>query len=306
MKLKKKFLLMGAGLTLGSALLVTSAFADIGGAKGYEAYKAAIKQTSTVTNATHVVALSVRDNGNELLNVMTTVKADEATHSLSGIAAITSGSTVQTIDFHNQEGKNILKNSNSDTYIVIAESDDKEQNSKYEGQHNPAFNQELENVFDSLVGNLKNYVVLSNTAGADKRVDASLRGSQIPAVANLIGSLLVKEALSGDHSQEDKDLQKFSDNPLGLDVKQIAAHFPKLSQDVNIDEVALHATIDENNYIKNQEIDFTISGKDASGQAHKVIISIDIDMSDVNTTTPDTLDLTGKKIKTIQSTEFDH
>jgi hypothetical protein len=304
--MKKKFMLMGAGLALGSALLVTSAFADIGGTKGYEAYKTAIKQTATVANSTHLVALTVRDNGNELLNVRTTLKEDEATQSFSGIAAITAGSTVQTIGFYNHEGKNVLKNSNSDTYHVIAESGHKDKISKHEGWEDSAHNPALENVVDALVGNLKNYVVLSNTAGADKTVDVSLRGSQIPSVANAIGSLIVKEALSRDHSQEDMDWQEFGDNPLGLDVKQIAAHFPKLSQDVNIDEVALHATIDDNNYIMNQEVDFTISGKDASGQAHKVIISIDIDMSDINSTIPDTIDLTGKKINTIQPSDFGH
>ncbi|WEK54618.1 MAG: hypothetical protein P0Y55_00635 [Candidatus Cohnella colombiensis] len=304
--MKKKFMLMGAGLALGSALLVTSAFAGIGGAKGYEAYKAAIKQTATVSNATHQVTLSVRDNGNELLNVKSTMKRDEATQSFSGIAAITAGTTVQTIDFHNQEGKNILKNSNSDTYYVIAESGHKEQMSKYKGWEDSAHNQVLENIVDTLVGNLKNYVVLGNTAGAHQTVTVSLRGSQIPSAANVIGSLIVKEALNRDHSQEDMDWQKIGNNPLGLDVKQIAAHFPKLSQEVNIDEVALHATIDENNYIMNQEIDFTISGKDASGQAHNVIISIDIDMSDINSTIPDIIDLTGKNIKTIKSSDFDH
>jgi hypothetical protein len=298
--MKKKVLMIGAGLTLGSALLVSSAFADIGGAKGYEAYKSAMKNTAAVASATQHISLSIQDNGYELMNVTTTVKENEAIGGVSGKAAIKAGPTSQTFDFYNLEGKKIFKAGNSDTYNVITESGREQWKGRMDGMEDPALSKEMENVVDALVGNLKNYVNLNDASDGKKSIDVKLTGSQIPAAANVIGSLLVKEALSGKHTQEKMDHQALGQNALGLNVQQMAAHFPKLTQDVNIDEVALHATIDGNNYIINQEIDFTISGKDASGQAHKVVISTDIGMSNINATTPDIIDLTGKKINTIQ------
>lgn len=303
--MKKKVLLMGAGLTLGSALLVSSAFAGIGGAQGYEAYKSALKNSAAATSATHQVAMSILDNGNELLNVTTTVKENGAAGGVSGKAAINAGSTSQTFDFYEQAGKHIFKAGNSDTYYVMTASGREEMKRKHEAMQDSAYSQEMENVVDALVGNLKNYVNLHDASGGGKTVDVKLSGSQIPAAANVIGSLIVKEALNGKHAQEMGDHAQFGPNPLGLNVQQIASHFPKLTKDIQIDEVALHAAIDENNYISSQEIDFTISGKDASGQAHKVVIGTDMEISNVNATTPDTVDLTGKKIQSIQN-EYGH
>jgi hypothetical protein len=299
--MKKKVLMMGAGLTLGSALLVSSAFADIGGAKGYEAYKSALKNTATVASTTQNISVSILDNGNELMSATTTLKENGAIGGVSGIAAIKAGATSQTIEFYDQGGKKIIKVGDSDTYNVITESGREKWKGKDDRLEDPALNKEMENVVDALVGNLKNYVNLNHTSDGKKTVDVTLTGSQIPAAANVIGSLLVKEALNGKHAQDEWNSQELSNKALGgLNVQQITANFPKLTQDVNIDEVALHAAIDENNYISSQEIDFTISGKDASGQAHKVVISTDIGLSNVNATTPDVIDLAGKKINTIQ------
>lgn len=298
--MKKKVLMMGAGLTLGSALLVSSAFAGIGGAKGYEAYKSAMKNTAAVASSTQHISLSIQDNGNELMRVTTTVKENDAVGGVSGKAAIKAGPTSQTFDFYNQEGKQIFKAGNSDTYYVIKESGREKWKGKDIGQDDATLSKEMENVVDALVGNLKNYVNLSDTSDGNKTIDVKLTGSQIPAAANVIGSLFVKGALSGKHAQQEMDHQQLGQNALGLNVQQMAAHFPKLTQDVNIDEVALHATIDGNNYIISQDIDFTISGKDVSGQAHKVVISTDIDTSNINATKPDIIDLAGKQINAIQ------
>ncbi|TJY42210.1 hypothetical protein E5161_09375 [Cohnella pontilimi] len=306
--MKKKVLMLGAGLAIGSALVVTSAFADIGGAKGYEAYKSALKNTAAATSSTQNVALTIRDNGSELLNVKTTVKENETIGSVSGQAAIQAGSTSQTFDFYDLKDKQVFKAGNSDTYYVTTESERRHWKEKAdEHKNDPALSKEMENVVDALVGNLKNYVNVSNAEGGSQTIDAKLTGSQIPAAANVIGSILVKEALSGKHAQDELDQQEqFGHNMLGVNVKQITGTLPKLTQNVNIDEVALHATIDSNNYITGQQIDFTISGKDASGQAHKVVITADIATSNLNATTPDSIDLAGKKVTTIQEREFKH
>lgn len=305
MDMNKKAMMMGAGLTLGSALLVTSAFADIGGAKGYEAYKEAFKATAAIDSATHRINLTLLDNGNELLNVKSEMKHNEAAGGASGQVTIAGDAVERTIQFYSQDGQQVVKSDSSDTYYLLDDSHDKKWKHKRESDESdarkmsPRFSQEMENVLDALVGNLKNYVNLSDSANGGKSIDATLTGSQIPSLVNVIGSLVVKEALSGKHEEQTRSPEQDIGGAFGLDFGQIAAHFPKLTDKVNIDEIALRADIDENNHIRNQEIDFTISGKDAAGQTHSVVLSADIEMSAVNATAPDTIDLTGKTTESL-------
>jgi len=303
--MKKKVLMLGIGLALGSALVVTSAFAGIGGAEGYEAYKSALRNTATVSSMTHHIALTLQDNGNQVMSVNSTVKANKAAEDVSGNAVISAGGTSQSIDFYNQGDKKILKAGNNDTYYVLTDSDKIKWKRNDGHNQNPELSKEMENVVDALVGNLKNNFTLSKADGGRKTVEVKLSGSQIPSAANVIGSILVKEALSGEGMQDEMDHQSFGESMLGVDARQIAAHFPKLTQDVNIDEVSLQATIDENNYISGQEIDFTISGKDDAGQAHRVVISVNMEMSNINKTTPESVNLAGKKTQSIDTREFD-
>lgn len=296
--MKKKVLLMGAGLTIGSALLVSSAFAGAGGVQGYEAYKSALKSTAAMASSTQNVSLSIQDNGNEVMSVTTKVKANETTGSVSGQAAIKAGSDLQTLDFYNLNGKNVLKTGSSDTYYVIAESD--REHARNNERMDPALSNEMEKVVDALVGNLKNDVILKDATNGRKTIDVKLAGTQIPTAVNVIGSLLAKEMMSGNHSHDNWKDTELSPNAMGLNVQQMAAHLPELTQDVNIDEITLHAAIDEHNYIVSHDVDFAISGKDASGQTHKVVINTDIQTTAINTTTPDVIDLTGKKVNNIQ------
>ncbi|MNG12210.1 hypothetical protein D3C84_958070 [compost metagenome] len=77
-----------------------------------------------------------------------------------------------------------------------------------------------------------------------------------------------------------------------------------MSDQVNIDQITLHANIDEQNYVTDQTIELTVSGKDVNGHAHKLVVSADIGISDIDTTVPDTVDLTGKKVKVIEEADL--
>ncbi|WP_276356909.1 hypothetical protein [Cohnella caldifontis] len=297
--MKKKVMMLGVGLTIGSALVATSAFAGIGEAKGYEAYKTALKTTAAVASSTDRVTLSMRDNGTELLNVSTTVKSDQTAGTASGQAEIKAGSVSQTFEFYQQDGKHVFKAGGSDTYEVMEDRSREEWKEHEQALRDPAFSAEMEKVVDALVGNLKNQFDIQSEADGTSTIDAKLTGSEIPAAVNVIGSLFVKEGLSGKHADR-WDRHSPAKDALGLDIPQIAERFPKLTQDVNLDEIELHAVIDENDIVSSQEIDFTVSGKDASGKSHEVVIRAAVETTGLGATTPDTIDLTGKKIETVK------
>ncbi|UUZ95625.1 hypothetical protein LJK87_14985 [Paenibacillus sp. P25] len=57
--------------------------------------------------------------------------------------------------------------------------------------------------------------------------------------------------------------------------------------------------MDASNHIVEQDAVLTLTGKDASGTAHEVVIDAKLGLSGFDSTTPDQVDLTGKQVQTI-------
>lgn len=298
--MNKKLTMIGAGVVAGSVLLMSSVYAGIGNAPGYDTYKSAIKNTVAVDNVTQKVNLTVEDNGKVLLQVDSTIKTGNDDVVGSAEVTLLSGETTQSIQIYNQDDKKIIKTSNSDVYQIVVE--DAEEQAKFkkfrarngEEQHDPAFAQEMENIVDTLVGNLKNYVTL-NEDGANKEVGLHLKGNQIPALANTIGSLVIRAG--GSHHGEEEVMQP--EDTFGINLQSIQDKLPKLAEDIKIDAVSLDADVNSDNLITSQAAVIEISGKDIQSAEHQVVVKLTLDSSNFNSTTPDTIDLTGKKVENV-------
>lgn len=93
--------------------------------------------------------------------------------------------------------------------------------------------QEVENVVDALVGNLKNYVTMDQAAGNVKKIHFKLSGSQISPVVNTIGSLVIKHGTSGsNHPGPAKS------NTLGIYVNTLRNSLPQLTTESRINITA--------------------------------------------------------------------
>jgi hypothetical protein len=294
--MKKKLALMGLGVAVGSLLLISSAYAGIGDAPGYDAYKSAVKNTLSIQNVTRNISVSVEDNGAALLSLNSTIKSASGDKMGSANVDVKNGSTEQTIQLYNQDGKHIVKTSGSDVYQIIDAKNGKAEFKKHldqKEQLDPAMAQEMENIVDSLVGNLKNYVSLDEANGV-KDIHFQLSGSQIPTVVNTIGSVIVKKGANEKvHSLQPSET-------LGVNVATLKDSLPKITQDIKIESVTMNASIDADNHITNQVAQIQISGKDAGGTAHEVIVKVNMGLSDFNNTKPDTVDLSGKKVETVK------
>lgn len=300
--MNKKLLMIGAGFTLGSALLVTSAFAGIGDAPGYDAYKTAIKTTLSAQSLTEQAAVTVVDNGTTLLSVDSTSKTDKANKTASAGIKVQGGSVNEDVSVYRQDGQQIVKTSASDVYNVFGNGNDKKGSMHQEHFDNAdgAMRTEMENVVDALVGNLKNYVSMNAQSDGSKSIGFQLAGSQIPTAANAIGSFLIKQAVSGEHAG------KLPNEPFGTELQQVRNSLPKLTQDVKVTEVGLNAVVDGQNRITKQTVKVALSGKDAQGALHEVVVNADIGLSAFDSTTPDKVDLTGKQVQTIQKKQWRH
>ncbi|CAM2914334.1 hypothetical protein PASE110613_07255 [Paenibacillus sediminis] len=295
--MKKKLAMMGVGAVAGSMLLMSSVYAGVGEAPGYNAYKSAIKNTAAVKNVTERMNLSIEDNGKVLLQVNSTGKTNKEAHTGSADITLKGEATEQSFQIYHQEDKTIIKTDLSDTYQIIepdkAERDMLKKHKDHIEQFDPAMAKDMENVIDELAGNLKNYVTLKEESKT-KEVEMHLTGTQIPAVANAIGSLFIK-ASGRDHGEE----MNLS-STLGVNVNNIKDSLPKLTDDIKIDSVNLDATVNADNRITNQTAAIEISGKDRGGTAHHVIVKVDLGLSEFNNTTPDTVNLTGKKVENVK------
>jgi hypothetical protein len=291
--MNKKLSLIGIGVAVGSMLLITSAYAGIGDAPGYNAYKSAVKSTMDIKNVTRNIDVTVEDNGAAILNVKSTMKSAGTEEPGSVNVDLTGTAAPQTIQYFNQGGKRIVKTSGSDVYQIVDTNGIHENLDKQEGHDDAAMTQEMENVVDALVGNLKNYVAMDESNGT-KDIHFTLSGSQIPTVVNTIGSVFVKQGATGKVHTPD------ASETFGVNVSTLRDSLPKLTQEIKIDTVSMNATVDADNHITNQVAELHISGKDAQGTAHEVTVKLNIGLSSFNSTTPDTVDLTGKTVQTVK------
>ncbi len=290
--MNKKLAMIGAGVVAGSVLLMSSVYAGVGSAPGYEAYKTAIKKTASIDNVTRSVKVSVEDNGLQLFQAASAMKSSD--DAFSGFVEIRlPDEETQDLRFYRQDGKQIVKSSESDVYRILKPGDEAHGRFKTSGDeakfHDSGFAKEAEKVIDTLVGNLKNDVVL-NKDGDNQKISLSLEGSRIPALANAIGSLLVK-ASGSDRVEEPK---ASADNPLGIDLRGLKDSLPELTEEIRIDSVTLTADVNADGLIAKQTAELRISGKDAEGSRHEAAVKLEAELSDYGATTPDTVDLTGK------------
>lgn len=300
--MNKKLAMIGLGVAVGSMMLVTSVYAGVGSAPGYETFKSAVKQTAKVDNVTRQVNVSLQDNGASLLNVKSTIKSGGVDHAGSAVVTVKSGTDEQTIHFYNQDGKQIVKTEDSDVYKVL---EGEGMPGKFKGHEranhtpDPEVIHEVENVVDALVGNLKNYVTMDEAPGNVKDIHFKLSGSQISPVVNTIGSLVIKHG-TVENSQHPVPAKA---DTLGVDITTLKNSLPQLVSDIKMDEVEVNASVDADNHITNQTAKVHIFGKDAQGAAHDVVLSVDMTLSSLNSTTPDTIDLNGKQVENVKFDE---
>ncbi|MNH85154.1 hypothetical protein D3C73_375930 [compost metagenome] len=296
--MKKKWLVLGSTVGLSAALMVTTGLSAMASTSGYEAYKSALKNTKTIQSVAIQGAATIQDNGKVLGTANAQFKLNMKSGTSSGNTDFSAGGEHQKLNIYNQNDQTILKTDSSDTYYV---KQDKEESRFKKMDHSKAIDPEtsrqVETVVDALVGNLKDYVNMDSAADGSKQISLQLDNAQLPAVVNAIAPLAIKEATK--HRDE---IQPKDSRPLALPFHKdvLKDEVPQLTQDIKIDHVSVKATVNASNYIQHQEADLTVSGKDSSGAAHQLIIHLQADFSGFNSTTPDTLDLKGKKVQTLK------
>lgn len=284
-----KKLVMGISIVVGGVMMATTALASVSGSSGYDAYKAAFKNTHAVSSMTGTAAITVTDNGNVILKSNHSIKMNSDFKNMSGNSELTVGDQVRTMSMYRQNGQTITKSDDGEVYNVISAKRDNFQRSEKWGHERE--NKNVENIVDLIVGNYQDYISLDTKADGNKQVALKLTGSQISPIANAVASLVASKGEKRHHSASALE-------------SSIGNQIPKLVDEIRVTNIDVKADIDNQNFIKEQTANITITGKDADGKNHEMVISVDLDLSNLNNTTPDSIDLTGKQVKTIQPNDM--
>ncbi|TDF95135.1 hypothetical protein [Paenibacillus piri] len=293
--MKKKWLVVGGAVGISGIMMLSTGLSAMASTSGYDAYKSALKNTKTVKSMTVEASAALQDNGNVLANAQGSFKVSPDQKAASGSVDVTSGGDKQQISFYKQSNETVVKSSASDVYYVKPNGKERVKTNTNTDKEMP---QQVETVIDALVGNLKDYVAVDAKADGSKQISIQLDNAQLPAVVNAIAPIAIKHAAKGEHGGKQKDGASET-KPFNENFLKTAA--PQLTQDIKIEKVAVKANVNASNFIDHQEADVTVSGKDDNGAAHQVTLHLQADLSGYNSTTPDTVDLTGKNVQQMKN-----
>lgn len=284
--MNKKIVAIATSLVVSGGVLMGTAYTNAAQLSGYDAYKLAIKDTAKLKNETADFKISVNDTGKNLIDVTSNVKVNSVTNAMSQTTTVKSSNGNETFSTFNEAGKSISKSSSSDVYNV-RENNHKNFNKKDE-KMNPQVINSVETVVDILVGNMKNNVKVepSNVEGAQK-ISINLSENEIVPLVNAIASIAMAK---------NNDEPMHNEKAGNIDLKNM---IPQLESGIKVESVVVTGDINKDNIINNQVANIVLSGVDANGTTHKVTINANLNLSNINSTTPDTVDLTGKQVKTV-------
>lgn len=283
--MNKKTMTMVTSLIVGGSLLAGTAYVNASQLSGYEAYKGAVMGTKSVKNGTAALKVAVTDNKKSLIDLSSNVKINLDSNALSSTTTVNSGSTKETFENFTQDGKNISYNSVKNEYTVFENKHN--QLKEVDKVNSPQVEKSLSIIIDTLVGNMKDGVSAVSNEDGTKKVTIALNENQVTPLVNAVASL----AFAGRNESAKHNDKVSTDN-----LKNV---IPQLQSDIKIVSVNSTADINKGNVITDQVANVVLSGKDAAGNTHEIAINFNMDLSNINATTPDKVDLTGKQVKTI-------
>ncbi|NQF14921.1 hypothetical protein HPY31_13475 [Brevibacillus sp. HB1.3] len=286
--MRKKWLGIGLSVGITGALIWgfgASASAD---STTMGVYESALHQTKEAKNMTAHAQLALTDNGTKLLTLEGVAKIDHNQHIGNVNATITDTLGEKSMQAFLEKDQVVVKKGDSNVYRVMEKMDRRPQSENDADNKRGAM---MHKLFATVFGDLGKNATVENLPDGGKRTSLQLSEEQIPALIQAAGPILYDKL--AEHSQEASS----SENHLSVKL-------PRLQEDVQVDQVLLNAKINEKNQIEQQAAVIHLSGTDASGKEHKLQLSLDIRLSDLGTTTPDRIDLTGKQVEKVSNEDM--
>ncbi len=320
MKKKNKFIMIGAAVGA-MTIFTATAFAYSPNTAGYDAFKAVLK----ANHASGTAIESATVNGNLSLTVdgQTVLKADGAgkmgeagsKHNVSGDLDFTiMGVERQASLFNSGDDKVYVVDRTNDLHYQVINLDDKHAGKRHKwsdegkSQDRP-MNKAEEALLDFLVGDLKDNFSVENQADGSKTIAVNISREDVPLPLRLLmNAASAEDKIGRVHAPEAHgEWEQIKRLPFfqGLEGIDLKTQLPELTEDVAIEHVRLQMTVDVNNEVQGVQGELEVSGKDKAGVTHRVELKGAGNVSDINATTPNAYDPTGKPVELLDAAMFD-
>lgn len=251
---------------------------------GYDLYKSALKQTHTADSATMSIKLNVEDNQKSIFTMDSLFKSDTVNQVNSISTHLVNETDSSNMNMYKQAGNWFVLQNGSDTVYKM------ETSANAHHKNTAKLQDDLENLIDVMTKNLQQQITVAEQKNGNHLIELDLTGKEIPLTANALSTLMIKHAVM----LQDNNDQKESDF-------HIKPTVPELDHDITVKQIRVTAQVNEENYIEQQIIRAVVTGKDAQGKSHELVLSIDMNMSDYNKTLVTPVEIPADNI-----VEFDH
>lgn len=262
---------MAAGLTL----LGTAGVIAYASGNPYETYKSAVVSTISEDNLTAQATVQMKQNGKVIASGYG-IYEKSADAQYANVTADVSGNSIVHEEY--SDG-NIKVKSDGNQYT---EKNRKEKSDKHE-QLTPNMIKLAEMTADLFVGDLTNQFTINGDT-----VSITLTDVQIPEIANVAASVFT-EINTGKPADESKN---------NLD-DILLQEFP-IAQNARIESVSMDADISKSN-LSAQNITIVMSGQTSDGKDTQVEVTVDANITDIGSTTPQMIDTSSmQKISSLE------
>jgi hypothetical protein len=287
LRIKKKTAMV-LSFAMGTILFATTAFAELSSKSGYDQLKDSFKKTATdfsenLSSYTINLSMVLKDNDTVIGSHESENKFDLKQKSMETTSKVVEGSNKSESYYYTDKNVYINFDSSKNTYY---ETDYTTPNKGYTLE-NPFKEKEaadLEKIADALIGNLKDYVVVTQNPDGSKELSGSVSQAQIPTIANALASYGFKHEVLGSQNQND-------------------SMFPDIAKDIFVKEITGKMVVDKNGLVQSVLGTGILSGKDENGVEHNLTLEILGKVSNINSTVVTKPDLSDKKVE--KSTQED-
>ena len=261
MKAKK---ITAACMAAGLALMGTAGVVSYAAGNPYENYKSAVVNTISEDNLTVNAAVQMKQNGKVIASGSAVYEKSAGVQYASVVADVAGQSIVQ----EEYSDCNIKVKSDGSRYTEKSRKEKRDENEML----TPNMIKLAEMTADLFVGDLSNQFVSHGDT-----ISVSLTDVQIPEIANVAASAFT-EMNAGINNENGK-------NDLGDILLQ---EFP-ITQNARIESVTMDADIAKGN-LSAQNMTIVISGQTSDGKDTQIDITINANVSDIGSTTPQMID----------------
>lgn len=307
----KKLLPVGIAVLLSGILLVATALTGNAASNAYEQFKELLHQDPVqFENATVGVNIDISDNGEKILHLGGSVKADKDSTNMSGKFELSGKGPEKAFEVYGNKDDVLLHVEGSENWYQAAnhksEADEEEGPRGHFGDKDWNDGKNLRDaLLDTLMGDLKDQVKLAEADGL-RTFSLTLDKGNMP--------ILLQTAFSAaGEVHKEAELSTVCDlTGLPEELQDVIADMAAyrnlidISGERTLEKIVISLTVDRDNQPKMFELTTSFSGISKDGGKHNYEINGFVALSNVNETTIDTVNVDPSSIITIDTSKFEN